>query len=115
MDLCPVCGHSTAHLKDTVLFHKETGTLVYGGGSARLSASESKAFAVLWAAFPELVVLERMHIAIYPSPDDEPAYAESTVKVFIHNLRRRIAPLGMAIENIFGTGYRLRFPSLPQE
>lgn len=70
----------------------------------RLTASEATVFASLYGR--ESCSKEQLMHALYePGVDDEPNI--KIVDVFICKLRKKLTPYGVAIETIWGRGYRM--------
>lgn len=80
------------------------GECLVDGRAVRLLPAWSELLAVLLVASPdrELSSAELIE-AIWPEPDEEPAYAAGNLAKYIHFLRAR----GVPIENRHGYGWRI--------
>lgn len=83
------------------------GDVRSGSVVVHLTTREFAIFALLWRRFPSAVpasiildVLERI--------SNSDGLSNSSVRVRIWALRRKLVPLGVKIETVFGFGYRLK-------
>jgi len=102
---CPLCG---AEIIDdgSVLVDIEGGLVVAAGHIVRLSASEFEVFHKLWESHPRVVGKDALMAATaeLAGLDDREI---KIIDVFVHKVRRRIAPLGLRISTVWGRGYRI--------
>ena len=78
-----------------------------GGGVGRLTESEFNLFLMLWQKKPRLVSREQLMAEAYwlRSDGDEPEI--KIIDVHICKIRRKLAPLGLSIDTVWGRGYRI--------
>lgn len=104
--VCPCCA---AALPDDghIRIDAEGGFVCVGRHVVRLPESEFYVFLALWRVRPRMLSTEALMDALYGlKPDDEPE--EPIMKIFVHKVRRKLAPLGIEIETVWGRGYRLK-------
>lgn len=102
---CPLCGAAIA--PGRLLVDVEGGLLVGNGQVATLTRQESALFKALWSARPRTLSKEQLLDSIYGLlPDaDEPEI--KIIDVFVCKIRKKVDPLGFAIETVWGRGYRI--------
>lgn len=108
---CPTCGQPVAEA-DTLLVSPTGASVTRLGAGAVLTMSETTILAMMRKKYPAHAVRESIILDLY-GLRDEPENAENTVRVLIHRLRHKLAPLGVDIENSHGFGYRLVFRDAP--
>jgi hypothetical protein len=91
------------------------GLLVGNGQVATLTRQEFTLFEALWSARPRTLSKEKLLDAIYGllPPGDEPEI--KIIDVFVCKIRKKVAPLGFAIETVwasFGFANLLPFISI---
>jgi DNA-binding response OmpR family regulator len=62
---------------------------------------------------PSFLPQDRLFFAIWGGAEEEPEGVAGTLKVMVATLRRKLAPLGIAIISQYGTGYRLELRAGP--
>lgn len=101
---CPCCGAPISPAD--VLFDEAHRYVVHSGSVVMLTPREAEVFARLLKSAPLVVAAESIFAAIYAGRvDGGPEY--KNIDIFVCRLRRKLKPLGLVIETIWGTGYRL--------
>jgi DNA-binding response OmpR family regulator len=104
---CPLCGGALP--ESGVLFLEASRTVIRGDASAHLRPKEAQIFAHLPRQAPKYVSRDRlMHILYGHEPDNVPF--DHVLNTYLMRLRRRLAPLDVAIETIYGGYVRLESP-----
>ncbi len=101
---CDKCGrpfHSFMEKNGISLSFRE---LWRGEQSVILTDRESQIIETLLRAYPIGVHKERIFLNVWGGSSD---VQTKTLDVYICKLRKQLAPVGLAIETIFGMGYRL--------
>ncbi|SMH42189.1 winged helix-turn-helix domain-containing protein [Mesorhizobium australicum] len=98
---CPCCGQSLPI--DETLRIDEAGFVVRNGRFARLNPAEAAIFGKLRERAGRIVSKETLHSALYLL---EPESEIKIVDVHICKLRKKLTPIGLPIETVWGTGYR---------
>lgn len=107
---CPLCGQQVAALPLTIL--PERGMVVAGGRFAVLTAHEMMVLERLAEVFPRGQSKEDLLGWIYQlRPDEEPEI--KIIDVWICKIRRKVAPLGVRIDTMWGRGYALAVEERP--
>jgi len=101
---CPLCGGTLP--ESGVLFLEESRTVIRGDASAHLRPKEAQIFAHLARHAPAYVARDRLMQILYGHEPDNVPYDE-VLNTYLMRLRRRLAPLGLAIETIYGGYVRL--------
>jgi two-component system, OmpR family, response regulator len=78
-----------------------SGQLEYRGKSEFLSPTDHAIAEVLVERFGTLVSEEQLLFRAWPDGDGTP----TSLRVHVHRLRKRLAPLGLAITSVRGRGY----------
>lgn len=101
---CPCCGRPI-DADAPVTLDLEAGIVVANGQFAYLSQQQMAVFAAIWDAFPRMLTREALFNATAPviGWDDREL---KIVDVFICHVRRKLRPLGIEIETMWGKGYR---------
>lgn len=73
-----------------------------------LAPAEQTVMRVLLAQFGSVVPRDELNAAVWPSKDFDPARRQ--IDVLVYRLRRRIAPIGLAIATIRSQGFLLHWP-----
>lgn len=92
--------------KNGVQFLHDEGLVVYHQNSTVLSATEKKAFQVLYNNFSRVVTRHAMMQSIWP-PDGMPE--EGSLDVLIARVRKKIRELGLRIRTVHSVGYALDY------
>lgn len=100
---CPCCRQPIPEIVDLTV--DQTGFLVRNGRFAALTRQEFSLFEDLRAAFPRMRSQEQLLDALYwDRPNEVPEL--KIIDVFVCKLRKKIKPLGLQIQTIWGQGYR---------
>ncbi len=101
---CPCCGQATTPV-DAVTVGLQENRLVYRGQSIPLWPRLAELAFVLARRMPETVSYDTIISAMWG--EAEGTDASNSVKVAVHELRPKLAPLGLRIVNTKDRGYRL--------
>lgn len=86
----------------------ETAGDVHGDGIiVHLTASEFAVFELLWRRFPSAVPASII-LDVLERASNSDGLSNSSVRVRIWALRRKLAAVAVEIETVFGFGYRLK-------
>jgi DNA-binding response OmpR family regulator len=102
-DLCPCCGQALP--SDDELRIDDAGIIVRSGRFTLLTVQENAIFASLHAAKGRLRTKEQLLSDGYWQADEEPEI--KIIDVWVCKLRKKLRPLGVNIETVWGRGYRL--------
>ncbi|WP_054310002.1 helix-turn-helix domain-containing protein [Mesorhizobium sp. 1M-11] len=103
-DLCPCCRQPLP-VNDALILD-EGGIVVCNGRVAALTWQEHALLEILVAAKHQVRSREQLLDRIYSlRPNDPPEI--KIIDVFICHIRRKLKPLGVQIQNVWGRGYRL--------
>lgn len=100
---CPTCGQILP--AELFAIDWEAGIIVCGGRFAQLTRQELAIFSALYGAKGGVRTKEQLLNAITSFVDDAPEI--KIVDVFVCKIRKKVADLGVSIETIWGSGYRL--------
>lgn len=100
---CPLCGSLIE--TDEITLLPERGMVASGGLFALLTGKETAVLQALVEAFPRVLSKEQIMDRIYLGPDEEPEI--KIVDVFVCKLRKKIDPLGLRIDTVWGSGYAM--------
>lgn len=101
---CPLCGSPIVD-DDRVLVDFDGGLIVARGQIARLTKQEFALFEALWSARPRMLNKERLLAATAGTGFDDREL--KIIDVFVCKARKKLEPLGIAIETVWGAGYRI--------
>ena len=87
-----------------VTLYVESGILKAGDKEVLLSPQETRILETMARHNGFFVSLDRMIMIVYD--DREPETATSSLRVAVHHLRKKIAPLGCTIETKWESGWR---------
>jgi len=87
-----------------VTFDEEAGIVVRDGRFAALTRQEQTILSALLAASPRARSKEQILRELYLHDQDEAEI--KIVDVFVCKLRKKLKPLGLKIETLWGRGYR---------
>jgi DNA-binding response OmpR family regulator len=79
-------------------------TVQRGGVTLSLSPNQAVALHMLSEHYPSVVTIGRLHIALWGSNSDR---STNTLRVMMTELRKKLVPLKVLIQNQHGFGYRL--------
>ena len=105
---CPTCGHIIGPQEFMVSL--ETNSAAMGGTVVKLSPQEAEILSILANCAPRTARHREILLGVYGSTWSLRTINEAaTLKVFICELRKKIAQLDVSIETVHRTGYRLAF------
>jgi len=110
---CPCCGQPVSDAA-TLMVSPDGLVVSRFGATANLTPGQAAVFEAIRKKYPAHATTDTILTSLYWR-DDEPEWSESVLSVHLHNLRRRLAPLGLSIRNVWHTGYRLVFHDKPVE
>lgn len=102
-NLCPCCGQPLPDTDDLRI--DPSGIVVRWGEYATLTRQEFDILEALRSAAPRMMTKEALLAALYQLRSDEPEI--KIIDVWICKLRKKLKPLGVNIETVWGRGYRL--------
>lgn len=100
---CPCCRQGLPHSPELIV--DEAGILVRNGRFASLTRHEFALFETLQNAGHRILSQEALLRSIYGLQMDEPEI--KIIDVFVCKLRKKLKPLGVEIQTVWGSGYRL--------
>lgn len=101
---CPLCGSTITELPLTILV--ERNMVVAGGRFVVLTTSEMQVLERLAQAFPRPVGREQLFDWLYQlRPNEVPEI--KILDVLICKIRKKVEPLGLRIDTLWGRGYGL--------
>lgn len=108
---CPLCGQKIEELPVTIL--PERGMVVANGKFAILTGHESLLIQRLAEVFPRILTKEAALEWMYQfaSEDDEPEI--KIIDVYICRARKKLEPIGVRIDTLWGKGYALAVDRKP--
>lgn len=94
---CPCCGRPDTRTNPI----EAIAAITLSGHERRIALS-------LAGNFGHVVAMATLIDAVYgDDPEGGPLTADVIIKVMLVRLRRRLAPFGLAVNNVYGVGYRL--------
>lgn len=106
MVACPCCSREITD-DAGVLIDIDGGFIVANGEVARLPETEFNLFNFLWNAKPRLVSREQLMSDAYWLRHDVDEPDIKIIDVFICKIRKKLEPLGVSIDTVWGRGYRI--------
>ena len=106
MSKCTCCGGDVAD-RDRPWISLDTNRMMSGGEIIQLSAREAELMSILISAMPLPVSTERILARLYGGISTESAY--NTLRVFVHNLRRKIENSSVKVTTIRGRGHAVEY------
>lgn len=100
---CPCCRQVLPQSPQLIV--DEAGILVRNGRFASLTRHEFALFETLQNAGDRVLSQEALLRSIYGLQMDEPEI--KIIDVFVCKLRKKLKPLGVEIQTVWGSGYRL--------
>ena len=100
---CPTCGQVLPSGLFAVDW--ESRIIIAGNSFAALTAQEMDIFSELYRRPGVLITKERLLSCIAPYVDDEPEI--KIVDVVVCKLRKKLKPLALSIDTVWGSGYRM--------
>jgi len=100
---CPCCGRPLPDSDDIVV--DPSGIVVRRGRYATLTVHEFEILEALRASSPRIISKEALLFALYQLRQEEPEL--KIIDVFICKLRKKLKPLGISIDTVWGRGYRM--------
>jgi DNA-binding response OmpR family regulator len=107
---CPTCGQPVADAA-TLLVSPTGASVTRLGAGAVLTLGQAAVLEILRKKFPAHAAHEALILGMYGH--QEPDWSENVLKIHVHHLRRKLAPLGVEIKTVWGVGYRLAFHDAP--
>lgn len=104
MAFCPCCGRPLPDLPDLIV--DPAGFLVRNGRFARLTWQEFTLFEAMRNRPGRVRSKEQLLAALYALRHDGEVPEIKIIDVFICHLRKKLAPLGLEIQTLWGHGYR---------
>lgn len=101
---CPCCGAAIDAAKPFV--DQNSSTLIYKGYSVKLETIDYRILELLTKRAPGVVAHDSLISHVW-SGAREPEDAANSLKVGMCKVRRKLAPLGLSVVNVFSVGYRL--------
>lgn len=101
------CGHCGAPLRGAFQIDRPQRMVGNHGRLVILSPQGIILFLALWERAGAFLTRAECRAALWPNPDTEPISWENVLKVIVHRLRKRLHPLGIALDNKHGVGYRV--------
>lgn len=100
---CPCCGQALPIHGGLIV--DPSGIITRGGRFAVFKRAEFSMFAALHAVSPRLRSRQQLLQDLYWDRPEEPDI--KIVDVFVCGLRKKLTPLGLTIQTVWGQGYRL--------
>lgn len=108
---CPVCGNVITDMPVTIL--PERGMVIANGKFALLTGHEALIIQRLAEVFPRVASKEDLLSWMYQlHPEEEPEI--KIIDVFICKARKKLEPIGVRIDTIWGKGYALALSVKPR-
>jgi DNA-binding response OmpR family regulator len=104
MNTCPCCKQEIS--ARGLQFSPETGVAIRDGSRADLTPYEAAVFAVIHKNSPKFTPATKLINALYGA-EDGPLDERGVLNVLLLRMRRKLAPIGVKIENQYGLGYRV--------
>lgn len=104
-DLCPCCQRTLPALDDLIV-DADSGILVRRGRFAALTAHEFELFGALQAAAGRVRSKEQLVQDLYWLRTDQEEPAAKIIDVWVCKIRKKIKPLGIEIQTLWGRGWR---------
>jgi DNA-binding response OmpR family regulator len=108
---CPVCGQSISELPVTIL--PERGMVVANGKFAVLTGNESLLLQRLAEVFPRVLSKEAALEWMYQFAAEGEEPEIKIIDVFICKARKKLDPIGVRIDTVWGKGYALALDRKP--
>jgi DNA-binding response OmpR family regulator len=108
--LCPCCAQPLP-FDEALRFEAASGIVVRFGQFAALTRAEAEMLQILIDAKSAVMSKEKLLTSLYWQENDEPNI--KMIDVWICKLRKKISPLGLNIQTIWGNGYRLIIAAAP--
>ncbi|MGV2188791.1 helix-turn-helix domain-containing protein [Agrobacterium vitis] len=106
MTVCPCCS-AALPADDVVRVDLDGGFIVANAAVARLTETEFNLFLTLWGAKPRIVSKEQLMAKAYWLRTDEEEPEIKIIDVLVCKIRKKLTPLGVTIDTIWGRGYRI--------
>lgn len=105
MTTCPCCG-GTVNAK-LPLVDLNTNVISWNDQTKKVGGTAAELMSIFANRYPAIADYDFLIDRLWGA--GEPPDASNTLKSHICHLRRAVKPLGLKIENVWGTGYRLAF------
>lgn len=109
---CPTCGQPLPEHGTVIDF--DAGIIVRDGQFAALTESEFALHTKLAEHPGRVVSRESLMVSLYGLRHDSEEPLDKIIDVLACKARKKLKPLGIAIENVWGRGYRLNYRSAGQ-
>lgn len=106
MNKCPCCGGVLDDAQPVVDLN--TNTVLFADKTVRVQPQEAELLQILIDSFPGTISRDRIIQRMWGL--GEPHSAANILSVRVTMLRRKIAPLGLAIRTFYNTGLKLELP-----
>lgn len=106
---CPMCGSVIDEIPVSIF--PERGMVVAGGAFTEVTGKEMLLIEALVHAFPKGLSREQIMDKLYGGMD-EPEI--KIIDVFVFKVRKKISPLGVRIDTLWGNGYALGMQVKPR-
>lgn len=108
---CPVCGQTISELPVTIL--PERGMVVANGKFAVLTGNESLLIQRIAEVFPRVLSKEAALEWMYQFAAEGEEPEIKIIDVFICKARKKLDPIGVRIDTVWGKGYALALEQKP--
>lgn len=109
--MCPVCGQSISEMPVTIL--PERGMVVANGKFAILTGYEALLLQRLAEVFPRVLTKEAALEWMYQFASDGEEPEIKIIDVYICKARKKLTPIGVRIDTLWGKGYALAVDKKP--
>lgn len=107
---CPLCGSMIEELPVTIL--TERGMVVANGKFAILTGHEALLLQRLGEVFPRVLSKDAALAWMYQLTGEEPEI--KIIDVYICKMRKKLDPIGVRIDTLWGKGYALALDAKPK-
>lgn len=104
--VCPCCGQELPKTDD-IRVDLDGGFIVARGFVVQPTASEFRLFEQLWGGRPRTFTKDQLMEELYWRRSSGEEVEPKILDVYVCKLRKRLEPLGIRIETVWGSGYRI--------
>jgi DNA-binding response OmpR family regulator len=104
---CPCCGRPLPASDELRI--DPAGIVVCNGRFATLTRQEASLLTSLHSHLAKVHSKDQLLSDLYWRETDEPDI--KIIDIYVHHIRRKLAPLGVTIQTVWGRGYRLLPPA----